>query len=689
MKRIFIWVLLSVVCASVIHAGQPSVAPPGGGEGFLSGDDISVAGFNFPAGASDADDDIVITGFFPGGECGLFWDNESVQVTISGANTTAVTQDIHITFAVTDYYDNLIGNPVVESFMVSPAPGNSFTRNVNLGMVSNAHGWFCIRATVTQGEHRICQKATGCCVFENVSMSNSFTSANCNGAYDHLLLIPAMQRIGVNSRGIIFKLGYAPQNWRTSGYVTNMLISSAFPSSAFWKSSLEIEGYLLPDRYAFGWPPWRNSETNQYPYSEAYYMEFGDFVEAVATACGSRVKKWVVSEEYEPSFNYAAPGHRQDEVNRYIRQTQIIYDRVKAVNPDCKIVGLTPSSSELYTNYLTTNFWKIARTELLTNGLSGHFDIIGPDAYGDVTYQITASNFNSCMPERSSLREALSATRDLQMSLSNGLSEICISEFGYMVPFHYVEPDNEVTKRVANLLARYILIAKTVPDVSSLSLYAMSAGAAWSVYHHGAVSTDADPLWDYGLWRIDYLTDVDPPVTPYCHPRPWAAAVATINRLLGNASNPVEIPLGADGCYGWRFNRESNTVTVLWTTSQVPRSVVLDLPDCTEYDLMGNPHTLSAGSNTLSISVSNSPVFIVAPQGPSDGPYSIRIVQTDSSHMTLAWPTNALDWGLESTFSLVPADWNTVTGSPVVNGTNFELTILFDFNAQFFRLRRP
>jgi len=75
-------------------------------------------------------------------------------------------------------------------------------------------------------------------------------------------------------------------------------------------------------------------------------------------------------------------------------------------------------------------------------------------------------------------------------------------------------------------------------------------------------------------------------------------------------------------------------------------------------------------------------------QVPPGGPYSINIVRTDSSHATLSWPTSALGWDLEATSSLAPADWNTVTNSPIVNGTNFALTIVLELNAQFFRLHK-
>jgi hypothetical protein len=75
-------------------------------------------------------------------------------------------------------------------------------------------------------------------------------------------------------------------------------------------------------------------------------------------------------------------------------------------------------------------------------------------------------------------------------------------------------------------------------------------------------------------------------------------------------------------------------------------------------------------------------------QVPADGPYALQIVPTSSAQASLSWPTSALGWDLESSSSLAPANWNTVTNTPSVNGTNFTLTVNLDMNARFFRLHK-
>lgn len=75
-------------------------------------------------------------------------------------------------------------------------------------------------------------------------------------------------------------------------------------------------------------------------------------------------------------------------------------------------------------------------------------------------------------------------------------------------------------------------------------------------------------------------------------------------------------------------------------------------------------------------------------QALSGGPYSLNIVPTGALQATLSWPTSALGWDLESSASLTPANWNTVTNTPSVSGTNFVLPVNLDASAQFFRLHK-
>ncbi len=73
---------------------------------------------------------------------------------------------------------------------------------------------------------------------------------------------------------------------------------------------------------------------------------------------------------------------------------------------------------------------------------------------------------------------------------------------------------------------------------------------------------------------------------------------------------------------------------------------------------------------------------------PGAGPYEISITRVDPLHAMLSWTTNALGWALESATSLGASNWNTVTNSPGMEGTNFSLSIATADTQRFFRLHK-
>jgi len=66
----------------------------------------------------------------------------------------------------------------------------------------------------------------------------------------------------------------------------------------------------------------------------------------------------------------------------------------------------------------------------------------------------------------------------------------------------------------------------------------------------------------------------------------------------------------------------------------------------------------------------------------------ISITSVDALHVRLSWPTNAVGWELQSTFSTTATNWATVTNPPAVVTTNFALTINTSAQQQFFRLHK-
>jgi hypothetical protein len=79
----------------------------------------------------------------------------------------------------------------------------------------------------------------------------------------------------------------------------------------------------------------------------------------------------------------------------------------------------------------------------------------------------------------------------------------------------------------------------------------------------------------------------------------------------------------------------------------------------------------------------------VQPMPTEAGPFRLNINRTTSTQATLLWPTNAINWILESTTNVMASHWNTVMNVPDMAGTNFSLPINSTATEQLFRLRRP
>ncbi len=72
-----------------------------------------------------------------------------------------------------------------------------------------------------------------------------------------------------------------------------------------------------------------------------------------------------------------------------------------------------------------------------------------------------------------------------------------------------------------------------------------------------------------------------------------------------------------------------------------------------------------------------------------DAPPELSIGRLDESYFNLQWPSTATDYLLEQAplLTLDPATWTAVSQTPILNGDAFSLTLAFDFESQFYRLR--
>ena len=64
--------------------------------------------------------------------------------------------------------------------------------------------------------------------------------------------------------------------------------------------------------------------------------------------------------------------------------------------------------------------------------------------------------------------------------------------------------------------------------------------------------------------------------------------------------------------------------------------------------------------------------------------------QPSGNELILSWPTNAVEFTLQSTLNLIPpVTWLDSTQSPAVIGAQFTVTNVTSGHAQFYRLKKP
>ena len=101
----------------------------------------------------------------------------------------------------------------------------------------------------------------------------------------------------------------------------------------------------------------------------------------------------------------------------------------------------------------------------------------------------------------------------------------------------------------------------------------------------------------------------------------------------------------------------------------------------------GNTYSLTLMLHDLNNVYADSDPFVLS-FTPIQLEQRIHIQQIDSQHVAMLWPTNAVNWELQSAASVTTTNWTTITNVPAIVGTNRSLTISTTEQRQFFRLHK-
>lgn len=575
---------------------RAKASPPQGG-GTLWIDDVTLAPV-LREESSPPSGPVAIEGLYPLGERGVFVPAQPIELVLRVKNTGPAPAAIEAEVAVKDFFDQPAGQ---KTFAVQARPAATSEHRLEWP-APERQGFFAVSARVSADGKPLGPLSTGLCVVRPGDGRDPFFGMDPNGPHDDLL--GAYRIIGVGSLGIHQSWSLAPDPARDLARYMREQVATRW--AAVWKSDFTLVGYVKID------PGFHSREVRAetaarrkmglFPYPDRLFAELGDAVEAEALAMKGRVRTWVIQEEIDAwAHNPNAPaGSGACELARHVLMTRIACERLKKVDPASTVAAFGVCS-----DYKGDPPFQLVRS--LVPDLKGHFDAIGLDPYCEA-YQLGRNRVMG--PEHAGFRKVLLDTQKLQAECGKSKA-LVIAEKGLSVPYH-VPPDSVWEKRLANLTARNMIVAKSVQPGLFYSHYlGVSHGILHRMKEEGRVSTDDDPVADFGMWKVTQ----DGRGAYLYHPRPVVAAFATVAHALAGATEPEEIR-GGPGPVGYVFKREGGAVAALWTTDRRPCAVRIALTSAAECcDLMGNARTLPAGA--AEVALGQSPVFLTSKASPA------------------------------------------------------------------------
>lgn len=554
---------------------------------------LVIGGLARPATAGETvEKSVEISVIRPLGDKGLFKVGTTPELQIKGNNSSNEARNLSLEVTVTNFFDKEIEKKNVP---LVAGPNAAFDQTISLPEPEE-RGFFSVILAIKEGEDIITTASTSFVIMEPVKERDHFFKANANA--NDMELVPEMQTLGITVRSIPFLFFAVPPQMRGK-WAEFIELERTKGRHAAFVDNIELSGdiNLKPPEW-FAQEIKEKKEKREFPYSEEFFTEFGDFVEAVAVAYKGKIKLWAVGEEIDAVCSTAGDYRLAEfEKERYIRQMQIVHERLKKVDPDCKIAALCIS---LDSENSTEPRFSWTKRSLLPK-VDPYFEIFAPDAYCGPWF-ITNKNKDTTGPEKWKFRDTLLDAARLQQSRPGKHPAIAVNEKGLIIPYH-VQPDDELEKLLANHTARNLILAKSVPETAYVSHYLVCSGSGYRFYKKNIPSTDDNPIGDEGLWKMFFEND-----TRYYRPRSAVAAFATVARQLAHATDPEELN-PRQGIYNYLFTKDGKPTAALWTTEKKPVRASLQLPcQARLSDLMGNEHSLEPGEAELTLS--ESPQFL-------------------------------------------------------------------------------
>jgi len=332
---------------------------------------------------------------------------------------------------------------------------------------------------------------------------------------------------------------------------------------------INIYGILCEDESQPNW-----SSGDLAPSTPKHYQDFANYCAFVVGHFGDRIKYWEIWNEPDGATYWPPTPNPYN----YTQLLTYAYNAIKTVDSTLQVIGCAYGGADL--NYLI---------DIFKYGGLGYMDILSFHPYS-YDSPVTGSTY-----EISFEYEQIGIIRD-SMLYYGEIKPIWASEVG--VPTH-VGPYGSSEDRQANLLVRIylLLIAK---DIKQISWYDLIDDGTDSTYNED----------NFGIVRFDKT------------PKPAYYAYRNLIQLLSDASFIQEIYIGDDN-KGLIFNKNNKDLLALWTydelysgdtyTGFIPKdiSIYLGTPPYSVFDIWGNTISYLFSNDTLYLTLTNNPTFIL------------------------------------------------------------------------------
>ena len=315
------------------------------------------------------------------------------------------------------------------------------------------------------------------------------------------------------------------------------------------------------------------------PVTENEYLEWEKYVAGVATDFKDKTQKVIydVWNEYNGTgFNYI--GATADDYVNLLKHT---YKIIKDIDPDAQVNGfvVTPQNVEDSDAEIDAIDWM--RDVLEAGG-------------GDYMDAACIHVYTHARPENISTKRGklITETRALLDKFGYNDMKIVVSETGWTT-------DGVVSeKRQADWLVRWMVMNHSQADET-----------CWYVSQEKETASTFENLYGFTrAWTKGYAGEY-----PEYGAKPAFLSFASYNALMTDARFVQKCDMGSENIYNYQFvDRNMNDVFVVWKTgSQSVQEVAVDCESVAVYDVYGNAYPFEKTQNGVSLTLTESPVYIV------------------------------------------------------------------------------